>query len=100
MTHKLCVLVHSVVGLLLLATTIEDKHIATVLPNHVPDITRVNPLPLIICALVLRQLLAGGRPYITALAGKGVLVAHAALVQQFQELPWEPVLSTFSSRCH
>ena len=33
-THKLCVLVHADVGLLLLATTIEDKHFATVLPTH------------------------------------------------------------------
>ena len=74
MTHKLCVLVHAVVGLLLFATTIEDKHIATVLPTHelvkcwqrikspVPDITRVNHLPLVNCALVLRQLLAGVKP--------------------------------------
>ena len=64
MTHKLCVLVHAVVGLLLLATTIEDKHIATMLPTQVlvkcwqrikspvPDITRVKPLPLVICALL------------------------------------------------
>ena len=34
MTHKLCVLVHAEVGILLLATTIEDKHIARVLPTH------------------------------------------------------------------
>ena len=35
MTHKLCVRVHAVAGLLLLATSIEDKYIATVLPTHV-----------------------------------------------------------------
>ena len=104
-------LVNAVVGLFILATSIADKHIATVLPTHVlikcwqrikspvPDITRVKPLPLVLCALVLHQLLAGVKLQITALAGKGVLVPYAAPVQHFQELPWEPVLGTSSSRC-
>ena len=34
-TQKLCVLVTAVVGLLLLATAIADKHIARLLPTHV-----------------------------------------------------------------
>ena len=110
MTHKLFVLVQDEVGLLLLATTITDKHIARVLQTHVlvkcwqkikspvPDITRVDPIPLLVCALVLRQLLVEVKPKITSHAGKVVLVAHAALVQQFQEIPWEPVLCTAEDR--
>ena len=55
-THKLIVPVDGVVGLELLATTLADKHIATVLPKFVlvrcwqrleslvTDITGVNPL--------------------------------------------------------
>ena len=66
--------------------------------SPVPDITRVDPIPLLICALVLRQLPAEVKPKITSHAGKGVLVAHAALVQQFQEIPWEPVLGTAEDR--
>ena len=58
-THKLIVSVDAVVGVELLATTLADKHIATVLPNFVlarrlqrlesfvTDITGVNPLSLL-----------------------------------------------------
>ena len=58
-THKLLVTVDAVVGLELLATTLADKHMATVLPNFVlvrrwqrleilvTDITRMNPLSLL-----------------------------------------------------
>ena len=58
-THKLLVTVDAVVGLELLATTLADKHMATVLPNFVlvrrwqrleslvTDITGVNPLSLL-----------------------------------------------------
>ena len=35
MTHKICVLVHTFVGLLILATTLEDKHIANSLAGYV-----------------------------------------------------------------
>ena len=57
--HKLLVTVDAVVGLELLATTLADKHMATVLPNFVlvrrwqrleslvTDITGVNPLSLL-----------------------------------------------------
>ena len=57
-TKKLIASVGSVIGLELLATTLEDKHMATVLPNCVlvrrsqrleilvTDITGVNPLSL------------------------------------------------------
>ena len=50
-------------------------------------------------ALVLHQLLAAVQPQITAPAGKDILVAHAAPVQHSHELPWEPVLGTYRSRC-
>ena len=58
-THKLLVSVDIVVGLKLLATTLADKHIATVMPKFVlvrrwqrleslvTDITGVNPLSLL-----------------------------------------------------
>ena len=58
-TYKLLVSVDAVVGLEVLATTLADKHMATVLPNCVlvrrsqrfkslvTDITRVNPLSLV-----------------------------------------------------
>ena len=58
-THKLLVSVDDVVGPELLATTLADKHMATVLPNFVlvrrwqrleslvTDITGVNPLSLL-----------------------------------------------------
>ena len=58
-THMLLVSVDDVVGLELLATTLADKHIATVLPNvvlamhlqrlesFVTNITGVNPLSLL-----------------------------------------------------
>ena len=58
-THKLIVSADAVVGVELLATTLKDKHIATVLPNFVlarhlqrleslvTDITGVNPLSLL-----------------------------------------------------
>ena len=57
-THKLLVSVHDVVVLELLATNLEDKYMATVLPNlvlakrwqrpesPVTDITESNPLSL------------------------------------------------------
>ena len=109
--HKLCVLDHAVVCLFLLVRSIADKHFATVLPTHVlgkcwqiikspvPDITRVTYIPLVLCVLLLHQPLAGVQPQITSIQGKVVLVAHVALVKNFQELPWEPVLDICSSRC-
>ena len=58
-THKLIVSIDAVVGVVLLATTLAGKHMATVLPNFVlarhlqrlesfvTDITGVNPLSLL-----------------------------------------------------
>ena len=60
-TKKLLLSVDAVVGLELLAKTLADKHMATVLPNcvlakhlqrlesFVTDITGVNPLSLVLC---------------------------------------------------
>ena len=98
MTHKLCLLV----GHLLLATSIEDKHIATVLPTHVlikcwqrikspvPDIARVNPLHLVICALVLRQLLAESNLYSHNLQAKVSLLPMLLRSSSSKNYPGNP----------
>ena len=87
-THKLFVSVDAVVGLELLATTLADKHIPTVLPNCVlvsrsqrleslvTDLTGVNPLPL-----------------------SCFLYPHTDPIQQQHEFPHKPALNIFISRC-
>ena len=78
--------VDAFVGLELLAKTLANKHMATVLPNlvlvrrwhrlesHVTDIKGVNPLSLslVLCTFVFHQLLATVKPQVTVLTGNVV----------------------------
>ena len=86
-TKKLPVSVDAVVGLELLATTLADKHMATVLPN---------------CVLVSRlQKLESLVTYISEVNPLFCVyfLLNTEPIQQQQTFPHKPIIDIFRSRC-
>ena len=90
--------VHTVVDPKRFASPLADKHMMTRvlvkcgkywqrLESLVTDTTGVKQFPILFCAFVLHQFLAGVKFQVAVPAGRGVLVTYAAPVQHHHELP-------------